>query len=804
MSELFTILRQYLVPILIGLTLFLTLLFGETFQVYFVLLLIGLGGLFVNGRYAEQKLSKFEVALCFVWLAYLFAFAVSTIFSHVFVDSLHKLFVQLGVFVWFVTTLHLPKRQLSMQSGIFINVGLLSLLFLLTTAFPLLSVSGQIPNSNVLIARHGHNLLAGVLVLIFPVVWQYVWELFPRHKKMLHLLIIFFSIVMALTFSRSALLILVLQFSWLFWVNGKESLVGGVSKILVPTILLGVFLALPSLGCSAMPLSLQLCKPLSKEMRPEYWRQASDVIREYPAFGYSVGSFSPISHSYAYTPHAIVKYAHNAWLEQMATGGVLVGFVFLLLTIFMVVAAVRELRREQKKASLQIGVSLGVLGYLLNSLVGYDWSIFGSQLLFVFFVALLLREARRKQHMIRTTKVLRLLSFFLALVLVLFGIGFYLVDFQIRSGRVAQAFASFPYYFFHKPIYFDSEVVQNESTGQLEKLFQYDPELQRVLFLAGSDSAYLLLSPWSQLSYRNAEQRIAKGEVDIVAKQLQLFQERLIAGESRGLYIADYQKKEQVAQDILLVANALLADGQYERAGLMYHLAVTVDEWAIHKQRKIALPLKPSKDILTFLRATQDIPTEHYGVHGQQFVQVHLSLLKLLDELSVTDVQYLTQRAVTFDSNVASNLWKTTSSVAMASQDVRSVDKWFEVWRVLSTNDLSFEYAFQEDLARALIENGNRSAAEGEASIGAYYSKAISVIPWASSFAPHFLASMSPDELTDEQVLEYAEAMLGRRGDALAWNFEAHAKLFARAAKLSNGEKQEVFQRESKIVSQLD
>lgn len=804
MTELFTILRKHAAAILIGFVLFATLLFGETFQVYFIFLLIGMTGVFIFRTFGMRRLSAFEYVILSAWFVYLLAFAIATSFSHVFVDSLHKLIVQIAVFIWFITVLCVPKKLLRLESGIILSVGLLLLLLLLAIAFPFLSVSGQIPNSNVLIARHGHNLLAGIFVLIVPVVWQYGRDKFAQNKIVSNVLFVTFSIIMALTFSRSALLIMLLQFGWLFWTNSKESVRGSVSKILFPLVLLAAFLVLPYTNCTNIPMSLQLCKPLSKEMRPEYWRQAVVAVKEYPVFGYSVGTFSPISHKYSNAPHAIVKYSHNAWLEQFSTGGIVVGFSFLILTGLIISVPLRALRKLRRRSSLQIGLSLGILGFFLNSLVGYDWNIFGSQLLFVFFVGLLLREVRGQQKFQLSPKLPNWSSILLALLLMLFSIGYYIVDFQIRSGRVSQAYVSFPYYFFHKPIYFNSAEISFKNIEEMSMLFAFDPEFQGILFQANQDSSFPSLSPWSQLSYGNTMKLLEVGRVDEAAGQLKLFQQRLIAGELRNLFVADYQKKEMVALNILSVANKYLADKKYLQAAEMYHLAVELDEWSISKQSSINISEKPDREMIIFFALLKDIPTEKYGVHGEQFVKLSLLLLKNIDELNLEEVQLLAQRAIAFDKNAASNIWKTTSVASIDSNDVSAVDKWFVVWSVLSENNLSFEYAFQEDLATALIVRGNVAVISGEATIGKYYSEAMSVIPWAASFAPHFLTFTSPDTLTDEQVLEYAETMLGKRGDALGWNFVGHSELFARAAELTTGVQHDAFLNESKLLKELD
>jgi len=809
MLHLFTLAREHLFTFSIGTILLATLLFGETYHVYALFMLIGLLSFIVFRKTKRKSFSKPEVLIVGAWLLYLATYTVATFFSHSFVDSLHALFVQIAAFVWFVGLLFVPKKHISVVAVTVTAILVVGLIVFLSILFPALSLSDALPNTNILVARHGHNLLAGLLVLVYPLFLQFAAKKLRLGKMRLMLLVGVLSVLMILTFSRLAQVIMLAQLAGLLLASKgfeKRELASAfftAIAFLLSVLLANIFLTFSSFSCASLPMAMQVCKPYAKELRPEYWRQAVIATKEFPVAGYSVGNFSLVSNKYSHAPQAIVKYAHNIWLEMFSTGGIFVGLSFVVLTLFLIAIPLMGIK-QKKKDSSGIAIELGLIGFFFLCLIDYYWSIFGLQLFFLLFVVVLLRKLPFNRLALPTYSVLSFrvttlthAAFFI--LLLAYGSGYYFVDAKMRAGKVAQAFTVFPYYFFHKPIYFQYVGFTASKTAAARKLFIYDPEFQKLERERGEASVLGVIAPWTQLNGSSSRKLIEANKLDLAQDQLMAIQKALVGGQEKDLFIADHQTKQRVALDLLLLANSYLRQKEYVVAAKMYYLATELDSWVIDTFPDIELP-RQDEHLASFILLTADIPAETFGRHRLQFSQVSADLLQFTEYFPKEASVSIAQRAIEFDPNSAQRVWSTTSQAAMKSRSKHMILTWYEVWKMLKSNGARFGYEYQEDLARELIIQGNTAAGDGTAEIGKYYSAATNIFPWAPTFDTHFLQTVSPDQLTDAQTLEYAEKMLGKRGDAIGWNAFGHAKIFARAARLSSGKLAETYLNESEFL----
>lgn len=194
------------------------------------------------------------------------------------------------------------------------------------------SLAGFLPPMSLLYATYGHNHLADLLLFIFPIVIaQQSW-----------FLLILFTIGIMFTYARGVWLLLIFYLLFLVW-KSKNIIMRRVS-LFVAAATVGALLLVSLRGIPTQKPSLL------EDGRWEYWRQATEAIKERPFFGSGPGTFFLQSKRLQARPSSYSWFAHSAPLQIAVETG-MVGLAIFLFPFWLIF-------RKSQPNPLLLGVGL--------------------------------------------------------------------------------------------------------------------------------------------------------------------------------------------------------------------------------------------------------------------------------------------------------------------------------------------------------------------------------------------------------------------------------------------------------------
>lgn len=144
--------------------------------------------------------------------------------------------------------------------------------------------------------------------------------------------------------------------------------------------ILGILLFASVLGMLQIgPLRDYLYKG-SVTVRGYYWRAGMEMFQENPFFGVGLDNYGAYfketretSYSLKYGFEITSSAAHNSFIQMFATGGIFLGFMYLALTIFVLVYGIRSLSKlNDLDRLIQISLLSAFLTFIAQSLVSID------------------------------------------------------------------------------------------------------------------------------------------------------------------------------------------------------------------------------------------------------------------------------------------------------------------------------------------------------------------------------------------------------------------------------------------------
>jgi len=185
--------------------------------------------------------------------------------------------------------------------------------------------------------------------------------------------------------SRAGAVVLVLEACTLLFLERKSAaarrtaLSFGVATVF--------FAALPGVGA----LAARFAAPDPFEARREITKSTLEMIAARPWTGYGLGTFPQVYPQFAtFDAGSVVDHAHNDWLEWTAEGGLVFGFLWLVLAAQAIVPARR------------CGWGIGVVGCFLHATVDYPLARVGISawtfILLGMLAATQLREVPLQKH----------------------------------------------------------------------------------------------------------------------------------------------------------------------------------------------------------------------------------------------------------------------------------------------------------------------------------------------------------------------------------------------------------------------
>lgn len=316
-----------------------------------------------------------------LFLSFLTAATISTLFSISFLRSGIELSRYFSYFLIFVAVRNNLEENDRIKkyyiNSILANSLILTLLFIIYQFFGRFLPPVTL-GMNLFYPTFGHNRIADILIFLIPLL------LALRYSK---LIVILFSIVLAVSLGRGAILSLSLAFVIfnLFWKNkSREMKIWVISYLILAVIMIGGIFAytyLPVFDKNNLPYYSGLFKPLAYELRLEYYRQALTGFIVSPILGNGLDTFRYISQKYQSKPVSWSWYAHNHLFQIYSDTGYLGGTIFLMMTAALFWKAYGILIKSSD--NYKKGIFMAILASAIHSFIDYDWQYI-SIFLFVF------------------------------------------------------------------------------------------------------------------------------------------------------------------------------------------------------------------------------------------------------------------------------------------------------------------------------------------------------------------------------------------------------------------------------------
>lgn len=555
---------------------------------------------------------------------------ISLFFSHSFSLSLENVTLYIAsflVFSFFYSAFHSRKIE---KEHIFLAVLLilfvLSFFFILLFVFP--SLSAFLPTLNLLTLSYGHSHFAAILLLVLPIVWWFNYSRYSELFRFKFFLVMLFYTLLLFTFGRLAIILSFLSLPFLLSKNFVEN--KGLKLFLLSLFLIVIpglfFVSFSSDNCKTVEFKQQLCKPVVKEIRPEYFKQAVYSFFDYPLFGYGPGTFSLITKKYSQIGQHGSIYAHNFFLQTFSESGIVAGTVVLILLVSIFLRAVTTVISNRTR-SIEYYLAIGFILIFANSLLDFDWNTFFIFQLSLLFAAGFLQSSESKN--IRLVKLITLFWAIAALMIVTLGMVLILSKALLADSQANLLVGFFPYSRYQAKEIINDNSLNETNISKMMEIHKNDPDILFLFLEKINDQRKKIalyqklvsISPWTTINtdyMKLLESEQMFEELGITAiNGLRLINE----AQSKG-YVFRYEVKENVASYLNQSANYHLNIGDPQTAGKYYNEVLQVEKWTFHlsepyfiNQESITI-----KDVGILLNLSEADKTS-FGKNYETFIQ---------------------------------------------------------------------------------------------------------------------------------------------------------------------------------------
>ncbi len=418
----------------------------------------------------------------FLWLLFLFSLVGVSFFTHSVPLTLDKLiffFASFSIFLFFHS---LGSIKLFDKKEVVLSLLLLGLVlaffFLIFLIFP--DAADALLLMNIFTIHNGHSHFASILLMFLPLAW---WLLSCKECELTEyvwlVLILFYSLLI-LTFGRFAIFISLLQLPVVYWLFYKKQIKKKLlilSAFLLSIFFISVFFSFGNNNYCYLfgDFRVQVCKSISSEARPTYFKHALAGTIEYPLVGYGPGTFSLVTEKVARSFLYSSNYAHNHFLQLFAETGIVVGSFYLLLVGYLFWSMYLVMRRKGKYYLLNSFLLLSIASSLLNSLMDFDWEIFTIFQMTMILMGLLMWEDKFESSKDVYKHYSWLLIFPILVIVCGTVLGINEVFFSMH--RQDLAFNFFPYFNSELDRFLRTEKVVDEQRKQLYSIYRNHPRV---------------------------------------------------------------------------------------------------------------------------------------------------------------------------------------------------------------------------------------------------------------------------------------------------------------------------------------
>jgi O-antigen ligase len=673
--------QQLLFILLFDILFLLLLLFGESFLGLYVI-----AGLIILFLFFWRKLD-FSQLFCYkkiflIWAFFLFSLIFSSFFTHSLPLTINALIFYAFAFLIFWFFLLLKPKFLSKDIilGNFLLITLVAII--MSVGFALRPEIGNlIPGMNLLFANYGHNHLSALLLLMISVSWYFFAKFdrkfFIKFKKwrisLLLLLPLILNLALLLTFARVAIFTGFVQFLVIVFLFYKKRAKLKKSKLLRFTLIfLGLtfftilavkmFFSLivvvrPDFTCPVpAQYKTKICKNFSEEPRPLYWEQALTATKNYPLVGFGPGTFSLVNKKYRQTPHLGTGYAHNAFLEIISEGGLIVGGLFIVLMGYLLIQSFRKIPKfsQIKIEDPKIFLLLGLISIYFDVLFDFDWSFIGIFGLTLIFIALIIgdqpiKETGKKNH--KLVLKFKIIYFAVSSVILALTAVYIFTEILIAQNKTKQAFEFFPYFQYHMILFVQSDQLSPPDKQKLFTIHQnntavypfYKKTLNSEEERMALDFKLFTLDPWQKYFSYN-QKHFDASSYEQAAKNLEEIS--ILINKTLGKYNwePNFEHTKKLAKLAVAAGDRYLLDGEYKKAGEVYLLARDLNYWGLSNSVPIFLQEnkepKNLNDLEIVLNELSDVSKDSWGWNQNSVANQRYHLLaKAIENKNLPEIE---------------------------------------------------------------------------------------------------------------------------------------------------------------------
>lgn len=586
-------------------------------------------------------------------------------------------FLSLIVFLFYDQDL-LPDERILFKK--FFNLmKLFSIVVLFLMVLP--SLGDLLPKMNLLYASYGHNHFATLLILFLPYFWQNI-IIDKQIKKTSELYwLLFFYIVLLLSFARVAIFLAVLQLLILVFLNFqklkklnslKQRLLKNLSLFFLLSLVLLIAFVFklhyaPSELCRNRDSNFQhFCKDVTQDDRLIYWKQAINFSRQKSLIGHGLNSFVLVFRNQASSDISVARYVHNEFLQTLTDTGLIGSFLYFLSFFTLLILSV--ILVIKKPSSRNQGLLLGILSLYLIAIFDFDWQFSAIFSLLLIFLAIVLRQNLFLTKKLRT-KAVHSRSFLSVVVCFIFFISsicLITISFTHLASKLFKkfstanrAFIMFP--LLENPDYsasinalnqenqdFMFKIYKNDANFLLN-YFEYtdDKKLQKKIYLQllNINPRFVIKPDFFEFLMEN-ELWVWQERVEVLLKTSYWANKEAVYLENKNLAI-DIKHKELIGSLLLDFADEAFVKDDLQLAGRFYYQYYLLNTWQPETYQPVFLEFdgeaKHSEFLKEFLQLDPDLFYQNYESFYRFYVEV---LIDLFFSLNYTDFKILADRFV--------------------------------------------------------------------------------------------------------------------------------------------------------------
>lgn len=634
--------------------LLLLFLFSETFLGVYIFAFFAFFFIFYKNYLDFSKVVNLR-KIVLAWYLFLVSLLFSSFFTHSVPLTLNQLafyFLSFNFFIFFILFKNSKLITEVIIYALTYVVGALNIISLFLFFFP--NYSDLIPGMNLVYSSYGHNHLGALLIIVIPVFCFYSVKLWSENKRKLFYAmatLLFLSIVnLIVSFGRVVIFIgflEILVLGLVFYKNiiFKKTLLKVLyfALVFLFLILLSfslIFSAFPTIGkekfCKSLvvgDLQNKICKDLSEEARISYWETAWNGITDNFLFGYGPGTYNLINTKYVLNPTNNTSYAHNAYIQAFAEGGIFVFLSFLILMSLNLYQGAK-ITLSESQLSLSHAIFIGLIAIFFNVLFDFDWSFLGIFITTLLFFVIVF-HSQRKNVDIKPfisnifIKITKIVFYFSNISLIFFALMVFCVELFIFVGKTNQAFSIFPYYSYHILLFLNDKSL---NTNNIEKLSSiYKNHFSYYLFFNSEQKVFeyrykiIDVNPWffytsNELNkLLSVDQKFTESEVLRLGEKITKYNQNGIF----GIY-ADNTKFSILASKI---ADNYAKKAEFSKAAQFYILGSSIDSWFWNEITPTFLDLTMSEEQKTGLLNNFDsINPSYFGKNRAAIAKLYYSL----------------------------------------------------------------------------------------------------------------------------------------------------------------------------------